>query len=289
MRTNANNAGRGLLAGLCLCLFMLLPVCAIRADVIYVTSESGRTVGEYNAATGAAINAPLISGLGYPVGLAISGNDLYVGSWDNTVGRYDATTGAAINASFITGVSSPFGIALSGNDLYVAIYGRNSIGQYNATTGAPINASLVSGLKGPFGIAVSGNDLFVANYNVGTVGKYNATTGSVINASLISGLVTPTGIAIPKSVPETSTWVMGFLALAAMVILVRHNGRRRLLAGLFVAVCPLADRFCSSGNHLCLKREQRVDWRIRCRHRCRDQLLFGLGVVRPPRHRSFRQ
>ena len=36
------------------------------------------TVGEYNATTGAAINANFITGLDYPYGLALSGNKLLV-------------------------------------------------------------------------------------------------------------------------------------------------------------------------------------------------------------------
>src|SRR5271166_111327 len=41
-------------------------------------SPSG-TVGEYNAATGVAINASFITGLSGPFGLSVSGNNLFVG------------------------------------------------------------------------------------------------------------------------------------------------------------------------------------------------------------------
>jgi hypothetical protein len=65
---------------------------------LYV-SEVGGTfkVGEYNATTGAAINANFITGLNYPTGLAVSGNILFVASRNRgTVEEYNATTGAAI-------------------------------------------------------------------------------------------------------------------------------------------------------------------------------------------------
>jgi hypothetical protein len=69
------------------------------------------TVGEYNSTTGAAINANFITGLNDSMGLALSGNNLFVGNGgfspgSGTVGEYDATTGAPTNANFITGLNA---------------------------------------------------------------------------------------------------------------------------------------------------------------------------------------
>ena len=119
---------------------------------LYVSGSS--TIGEYNASTGAAINASLVSGLSEAFGIAVSGSDLFVSYGSNTIGEYSASTGAAINASLVSGLNGPGGIAVSGLDLYVS-YGGNTIGEYNASTGAPINASLVSGLNFPALIAVT--------------------------------------------------------------------------------------------------------------------------------------
>jgi len=64
-------------------------------------------------ATGAAINGSFIMGLNGPVGLAVSGNKLFLADFLNgTVGEYDAKTGAAINDSFITGLTNPSGLAV---------------------------------------------------------------------------------------------------------------------------------------------------------------------------------
>ena len=76
------------------------------------------TIGQYNATTGAAINASLVSGLNQPAGVAVLGNDLFVSSLPigsesssiGIVGEYDATSGAAINANFITGLADPQGL-----------------------------------------------------------------------------------------------------------------------------------------------------------------------------------
>src|SRR5271166_1931658 len=112
MKTIIRSNSRPLSRALCTLLFGIAALWAMPRNAL------GR-VGEYNATTGAAINANLIPNGGGP--LALSGNTLFVWSAFGTVGKYDATTGAAINANFITGLILPGeGLALSGNDLFVA-------------------------------------------------------------------------------------------------------------------------------------------------------------------------
>jgi hypothetical protein len=162
-------------------------------QIIYEANTSAGTVGEYDATTGAAINASLLSGITDVKGVAVSGGKLFVVSsccFGGHIGVYDATTGATINASLVSsGLGGPQGgLALSGGNLYVTNYGAGTVGEYDATTGATINAALVSGipLNGPWGVAVSGGHLYVTAYGSGTVGEYDATTGATINASLVS-------------------------------------------------------------------------------------------------------
>ena len=74
-------------------------------------------VGEYNATTGAAINANLITEAGgefgpFLSGIALLGNNLFVGlpspiPSSSTVTKYDATMGVAINANFIARLNGP--------------------------------------------------------------------------------------------------------------------------------------------------------------------------------------
>ena len=154
MKTITSSNWRPLPRALCTLLLAITALGAMPRSAraqLYVTTPANN-VGEYNAITGAAINAQFITGLG-AFGLALSGNDLFVANWNrNSVGEYDATTGAAINANFITGLNGPAGLALSGNDLFVANYGGHgggtTVGEYDASTGAAINANFVSGLSG---------------------------------------------------------------------------------------------------------------------------------------------
>jgi len=178
-----------------LCLFAL----AVNAahGQIYVSSIGPETAGEYNATTGAVVNASLVTGLGNPYGIAISGSNLYVANYNNgTIAVYNANTGAVVNAALVTGLGGPDALAISGPNVYVANYDSNTIGEYNAMTGAVVNASLVTGLNQPYGIAIYGSNLYVTNFASGTIGEYNVSTGAAVNASLITGLNTPYGLTV---------------------------------------------------------------------------------------------
>jgi hypothetical protein len=185
---------------------------------LYVAQDGSVSVGDYNATTGAAINASLISvsaGVSYPTGLALSGDKLFVANaGSNTVGEYNINNSKVVlsNPKFIAeGLSWPIGLAISGNNLYVANgNGNESVGVYDATTGAAINANLVpytGVLGGPWALAVSGdgNTLFVAHYaqygnvkniGLGSVSSYDAKSGAVINANLVLGLKGPVALAV---------------------------------------------------------------------------------------------
>jgi VPDSG-CTERM motif len=128
---------------------------------LLVANGGGNVVSEYSATTGFTISANFIS-VPSPLGLALSGGNLYVGSFGTTqasndsIGEYNATTGATINSALITGLNEPFGFALSGGNLFVDNSGNSTIGEYNATTGAAINKAFISsGLDSPEGIVVS--------------------------------------------------------------------------------------------------------------------------------------
>jgi hypothetical protein len=82
----------------------------VSGNDLYVVSNG--VVGEYNATTGAAINASLISaGITAPYGIAISGTDLYVAN-GNSIGEYNANTGATIDGAIGTGIGTATGLAV---------------------------------------------------------------------------------------------------------------------------------------------------------------------------------
>jgi hypothetical protein len=175
---------------------------ALSGNDLFVVNEGnfeqgGGSIGEYNASTGAVINANFITGLNQPEGITISGNDLFV-----------------VNNADDNNAAGPLT--------------NGSVGEYDVSTGTAINAALVTGLNQPAAVAVLGNDLFVTSYpggkSSGLVGEYDATTGATLNASFIAGLDDPQGIAV--FTPEPSTWLM--IAIGGGMLLAKAIRRRRL-------------------------------------------------------------
>ena len=132
---------------------------AVFCDVMLGVTPAN-TVGEYDATTGATINAAFINGQGLHnphVLLFDSLGHLLVGdNYDTpTVGMYDATTGATINAGFVPGIGfgGTWAMALDGsNHLFVSNY-INRVGEYDATTGASIKDDFITGLQDINGLA----------------------------------------------------------------------------------------------------------------------------------------
>jgi hypothetical protein len=90
---------------------------AVSDGNLYVLGQNPGVIGEYNATTGATINASLVTGLDHPGGMAVSGGDIFVTTGAvaggiGSVAEYDATTGATINASLITGLVDPTDIVV---------------------------------------------------------------------------------------------------------------------------------------------------------------------------------
>ncbi len=93
-----------------------------------------------------------------PLGVAVSGSDLFVtNEGSGTVGEY-TTSGATVMASLVSGLTDPFGVTVSGSDIFVVDPDANTVSEYDATTGAAVtvtctNTSLSGG--GQSGAAIS--------------------------------------------------------------------------------------------------------------------------------------
>ena len=150
-------------------------------------------MGEYNATTGATINAHFI-------------------------GLNDSRHAIAMDALNHLLVADG-GTVLPGGQ-YVP--GSGSIGEYDGATGATIDANFVAGLDFPFGLALDGsNHLFVCNDAGGTVGEYDAATGATINATFISSVNELSGLVFVP-VPEPSSLLLAAAAGLGVGILARR-------------------------------------------------------------------
>jgi WD40 repeat protein len=159
-------------------------------------AEVGGVVGKYNAKTGAAISQSFITGTNFvPVGLAVSGEDLFVASaGDGTVGKYNVNTGKAIKLGLITGLPTGpggdvvFGLGVLGADLFVTNTSANAVVKFNARTGKAIGTPL--DLAEPYGIAFHAGKIFVCSTSSDAIAEYTD-TGKLVNANFITGLEVP--------------------------------------------------------------------------------------------------
>ncbi|HWB53262.1 MAG TPA: PEP-CTERM sorting domain-containing protein [Tepidisphaeraceae bacterium] len=178
------------------------------AQMLYV-GNSNQTVGVYTG-IGQTVNSSLFSSVDKPTGIAISGSNIYVATWDvgslppPSGGTYDfgqissyTTSGTLVNQYLISFTNTfPFGVVASGSHLFVSTYDDGKITEYS-TSGTQI-MPIATGLNHPAGLALSGSNLFVANSGAGTIGEYT-TSGSIVNAALVSGLSNPVGVAVSGS------------------------------------------------------------------------------------------
>jgi len=164
---------------------------------IYVASQGSGTIGEYDASSGATVNAPLISGLNAPAGIVGYGPDLYVeNSGAGEIGQYSANGGTE-NASLISIAAGANAMAFSYGQLFITNSAAGTVAQYD-TNSTMSNPALISGLNGPAGIAVTSTDIYVANSTTGVIGQYT-TSGATVNASLITGLDDPRQMVVSGS------------------------------------------------------------------------------------------
>ncbi len=83
-----------------------------------------------------------------PVGVAVSGDDVFVANSGNgTIGEY-TTSGAVINASLITGLAGAESVAVSGGNLVCHSDKHRNDLEYT-TSGALVNPTVITGLSSP--------------------------------------------------------------------------------------------------------------------------------------------
>jgi hypothetical protein len=192
------------LAGLASSAALLTISGSLRAQIFVANYNFGLpstgSINEYTI-SGVPVKTPLVPDLTGPVGIAVSGGNLFVTNFGlsegSTIGEYNATTGATVNASLISGLSAPTGIAVSGDKLFVVNARLGTIGEYT-TSGATVNPTLISDLVFPSGIAVSGEHLFVTDDGPQTIREYT-TSGVLVNDALVSladQALHPTSIAV---------------------------------------------------------------------------------------------
>jgi hypothetical protein len=108
-----------------------------------------KSAQNYNANSGAAINANLITGLNAPSGLAATGNLLFVSNEiGGTVDKY-TISGDSKTAQFNLSIPSK-----GGPVLFVANAFGGTVSQCDTVQGTVVNANFIPGLNGLAGLAM---------------------------------------------------------------------------------------------------------------------------------------
>ena len=132
----------------------------------------------------------IITGLDFPNGLEINGNDLYIAEYDgNKISKINITATTPTATDVVTGLSGPAGIVLNGNDLYIAEYDGNKISKIDITATTPTATDVVTGLSSPTGIVFNGNDLYIAEHDGNKISKIDitATTPTATDVVTVEG------------------------------------------------------------------------------------------------------
>ena len=164
---------------------------ALYNNTLFVDDAYAKQVEAYtlknNGTTAVTATPAFTIPFGFAVGLALSGNNLFVSDADGNIGEYNAATGATINSMFLTSATT------------------------NSATG------------GAYNLVVSGNFLYVASYYNGTVTQFDLTspTPASTGVTIISGVSQLTGLAVDAATPEPASVTM--LGVGAFGLLVRRR------------------------------------------------------------------
>lgn len=172
---------------------------ALSGNTLYVSyvSYAGNAIGSYNATTGAAINAYLVTATPTVSSMVAAGGQIFTTNGiDGGVSAYNSD-GSVANANLIPSLAHENTTAITalGSNLFVAYEstGGIDIGEYT-TAGAPVNPTLISGLSyPPVAMVVYGQYLFVALGD--QIGEYTI-SGATVNAALVTGISIPSGLTL---------------------------------------------------------------------------------------------
>jgi hypothetical protein len=125
------------------------------------------------------------------VGVAKSGNTLYIGSIGNSkILSVDMSSPNPVPQDFITGVSFPTKFVVIGTDLYLT-YAFSNLGKIDLTSSTPTITPVLTGLQQAFGLAVKDNFIYFSSRGFGNSGifrfDYTATNPDTTLETLISG------------------------------------------------------------------------------------------------------
>ena len=164
---------------------------ALSGNTLYAVSasEQGKIIS-VNISDNTATDF-ITTGLMYPSGLAISGNELFISDDDSRIVKFDLTDSSQAPTVVATGLDSPTLLTINDNTLYISE--RDKISSLDITANTPTTTQdVITGLTTyrPHGTALGNeNYLYVSGGNSGNLFRYDLTTPSE-NPTTIGGNLT---------------------------------------------------------------------------------------------------
>jgi hypothetical protein len=181
------------------CLFFVLSVVTVRADLLVSDNYGGQVVRYTFDTNGVQNGASTFITLDGATGMRINplnGELLVTSQGLGTINRYNAQTGQLLG-TFASGLAAPSDIKVGpDNNLYVANFASNSISVFNQSgtllntlggVGAPVNPNFLAW--------DSSNRLYVSSFNDDAVYRYNTGTNAFSVFASGNGINGATGIA----------------------------------------------------------------------------------------------
>jgi len=144
----------------------------------------------------------VVTGLNFPTGIAISGNNLFIGDLlGRNILRIDITDTNPTTQDVITGLSQTRDMLITGNTMYLAGIGSDRIIQLDISQTNPADVTLISGLNDPRGLALDGNMLYISETSPGQE--------RIIRVDITSGTPTAEEVILTPNIQVTDMQIVG--------------------------------------------------------------------------------
>ncbi|WP_435138547.1 T9SS type A sorting domain-containing protein [Formosa sp. A9] len=161
---------------------------------LYVSDFFGGKILKIDISNPTSTATTIVSGLYYPSGIELIGNELFIAESDGKISKIDITAQSPSLVTIVSGLLSPEGLVLNGNDLYIAE--PTEIVKIDITEDSPDVVSVVAGLNDAEGLALKGNDLYISDNGGSKIFKIDITEPNPILNTVIPYITFPTGLAI---------------------------------------------------------------------------------------------
>jgi hypothetical protein len=143
----------------------------------------------------------VVTGLSFPYGLALNGDDLYIAEGGaNKISKIDITLSNPSTTDVVTGMSRPLGLFLDNEELYIGEYNAGRISKIDITQPSPIPATVATGLSKPTGLLLSGDILYISDEGDDRIYYVDISQPIPVLLLLASGFNNPTGMVLIDSV-----------------------------------------------------------------------------------------